>query len=496
MAVAGLPASLGALFAGACRQRGPADFLVDEAHRYTGMQALEASAVAAGALARAGIGPGDRVAFLTRTSARHALAWFACIRLGAVPVNMHVLDTDQRLGRAFAWLEATALVGDAEFAARAESLAPARTLSLDALFDGAPATDLDTPRWDDDGAIILSSGSTGEPKGAVHGHAGLVFSSLNGAAIYGRLTARDAVIVALGNSFAGWNNTVLPFIAAGALLVFRQKFQADDFLATLAAERITVAPLVPTAWRMVLAAGPEKHDLSSLRAAFFSGEPGQTRDIQALARRICPNVMSAYLSTEGACAAGIVADERDFLGAGKPDCAGRPVPGATLRIVAADGSVNDVLPPGTVGEICLQGPSTALRYWRDEALSTKRFVQGLWRSGDLGEVDDEGLLFIRGRVDNLINSGGIKVHAEEVEAALLRHADVRQVAVVGVADAQWGQRIEAHVVAAPGLTAEALLAWCRADGALPALKLPKVVHLVATLPTGPTGKLYRRGLRT
>ena len=67
--------------------------------------------------------------------------------------------------------------------------------------------------------------------------------------------------------------------------------------------------------------------------------------------------------------------------------------------------------------------------------------------------------------------------------------------MVGIADPQWGQRIEAHVVAAPDLTAEALLAWCRADGALPAMKLPKAVHLVAALPTGPTGKLYRRGLR-
>lgn len=115
----------------------------------------------------------------------------------------------------------------------------------------------------------------------------------------------------------------------------------------------------------------------------------------------------------------------------------------------------------------------------------------------MGYVDADGDLFVLGRTDNVINTGGMKVHGEEVERALLRHPAVAQAAVVGVADERWGQRIEAHVILKAGHTAtpEALATFCKLEGGLASFKAPKVFHLVDRLPTGPTGKLYRRALR-
>lgn len=219
------------------------------------------------------------------------------------------------------------------------------------------------------------------------------------------------------------------------------------------------------------------------------------RDLEQIVAATGARVASLYLSSEGGCGCGVLATNADLMGRGKFASSGKPVIGADLRIVAPEGGIDAILPAGEVGEIVLSGPSLAVGYWKDGPQTQARFVAGWWRSGDMGFVDAEGDLFITGRTDNLINSGGIKVHAEEIERALLGHPQVVQAAVVGQPDAQWGQRIEAFVVLrGDGTAPDALEAHCRAAG-LAGFKLPKAFHRVDGLPTGPTGKLYRRALR-
>jgi fatty-acyl-CoA synthase len=123
-------------------------------------------------------------------------------------------------------------------------------------------------------------------------------------------------------------------------------------------------------------------------------------------------------------------------------------------------------------------------------------VDGWWRSGDLGLRGTDGAIRLKGRLDNMINTGGVKVHAEEIEAALLRHPAVGQAAVVGVPDETWGRRIEAFVVLADTTlgSPEEILEDCRARGEIAGPKLPKRIHVVDALPRSPTGKLYRAGL--
>jgi len=175
---------------------------------------------------------------------------------------------------------------------------------------------------------------------------------------------------------------------------------------------------------------------------------------------------------------------------------GRPVLGVDLRILAPAGGFDDEAPPGETGEIVISGPSLSIGYWKDPELTRQKFRDGWWRSGDLGRLDDDNYLWVSGRIDNVINSGGIKVSGEEIEHALLVHPAIAQCAVVGQPDAKLGQRIEAYVVArGTPPDGDELGRFLREQRHLAGFKIPKAFHRLDALPTGPTGKLFRRALR-
>lgn len=301
------------------------------------------------------------------------------------------------------------------------------------------------------------------------------------------------VLICIGTSFGGWCNVVIPFVGLAARLVFQRRFEPQVFLQTLANERITIAPLVPTMWRMVLEARPEQFDLSELRLAFLSGEIATHSDIEAIRQRITKSIRTAYLSTEGACGCGVVSDEDQFLDPSRLP-AGLPVEGAAVRIVAAN-NLEDDLPQGQTGEIIVSSSSLASGYWKDRSRTADRFREGWWRSGDTGYRTKEGRVVFTGRIDNVINSGGVKIQAEDIEAELMRHPAVRQAAVVGVPDAKWGQRAEAFVIVSDrSINSKVLETWAQTHGTIAAVRFLKAVHVVDLLPTGPTGKLFRSAL--
>lgn len=500
--------TLGGMLAAACALRGERPFLVDETWSLDGPGTLEETGRLAGALQALGVAPGSHVCFLARPSVTHTLAWFAAVRCGAVATSLHLMETQDRLAEAVGWLEADLLLCDGEFAALAHQIADAagrgtKVLVLDAVpGDGSealldrrtdPLAPLDQGAPDDPVAVILSSGSTGRPKGIVHSHRTVLASCAAGPQVYPGVNDDDSVLVVIGTSFGGWANVVPPFVASGCRLVFRRRFDPTGFLEVLATERITIAPLVPTMWRMVLAARTGAEDLSALRLAFMSGEPPERTLLQSVQSAFAPRVVASYLSTEGACGCGIGTDTDDLPEGERPE--GRPIDSAKVRIVSAEGSSEADLEPGEVGEILLSGPSLATRYWKDDGLTAKRLQGGWWRTGDTGYLTEDGRLGVVGRTDHLINSGGIKVQAEEIEAALMRHPAVRQAAVAGVADPLWGTRIEAWIVPVEEpVGEEEILGWCRDNALLPGPKLPKRIHFTEALPTGPTGKLYRRAL--
>jgi acyl-coenzyme A synthetase/AMP-(fatty) acid ligase len=505
--------TLSDLFIRSAQWRGQDELFVDETDRIAGVDALDSALKLAQGFADHGAAAGEVIAYLCRSSARHAAAWFAAPLSGRIACSLHVRETPQRLGQALAWLDAKILVHDEDLetdaiAAVMASGRPIRRISLGArggadadygdivataaLFDVAA----NRPQSNDVAAIVFSSGTTGRPKGIVHSQKTLLEAAKGGQVVMGPITPDSATLLYMQPSFAAWPIIVLPFVAAKAKVCFGKTFTPAAFLESCQRERITKAPLVPTMWRMVFEADPENYDLSALTLVSISGEAPAPSDVRQLYDRICRNICCVYLSGEAFTASGVMANTRDLMERGKIGSSGRPAVGGDVRILAPGGGFDDEVADGETGEIAISGPSLAIGYWKDPELTREKFRDGWWRSGDLGRLDQDRYLWVSGRIDNVINTGGIKVSGEEIEHALLSHPAVAQCAVVGQPDAVTGQRIEAYLVArgAPPDTDE-ISQFLRRERHLAGFKVPKAFHWIDAMPTGPTGKLFRRALR-
>ncbi len=479
----------------ACAEKASAPFIADESQSLTGTDLWQNIGTVAVHLNELGLTKGDVVAFYCGSSVPHAVTFFACLVSGIIPCCLHVRETPERNRKNIEFIKAKKIFADLELVEEAQALIDANNvvvLSNDvAVSEVIPNADLEP---DDPALILISSGTTGVPKCILHSQATLAATAEYGPFSYDCWDHDDSTIVIMAPSFAAWIHTVLPFIFIKGRVLFGAGFDPVNFLSTLESEKITLAPLVPTVWRMVMAAEPEQYDLSHLKSAFYSGEPGSESLVEDLRTKICANVMTSYLASEGGCASGVIAGSDILSVEGQAASTGKPVKDANIRIINPEGSFEDELPAGEIGEIALNSASIAAGYFGDPDMSQDKFSNGWWRSGDLGLIDQNGLLYVKGRLDNRINTGGIKVYAEEVEAALLKHPAVQLAAVVGVDDEKWGQRIEAHLVASEAVDESELVNFCLDQELLPKTHVPKAIHFHDALPTGPTGKLYRRGL--
>jgi acyl-CoA synthetase (AMP-forming)/AMP-acid ligase II len=504
--------TLSDLFIRSAQWRGRDELFVDDEVRITGTQALDQALRLAQGFADNGAAPGAVIAYLCRSSSRHAVAWFAAPLTGRIACSLHVRETPERLGQALAWLDAKVLVHDDDLDALAIAAVAASGHTIRRISVGAcsAAADYDAivantepfgvaahrPQPDDIAAIVFSSGTTGRPKGIMHSQKTLLEAAKGGQVVMGPITPDSATLLYMQPSFAAWPIIVLPFVAGKAKVCFGKIFTPAAFLESCQRERITLAPLVPTMWRMVFEAGPENYDLSSLTLVSISGEAPAPSDITQLYDRFCKNICCVYLSGEAFTASGVMANTRDLMERGKIGSSGRPVVGGDVKILSPGGGFDDEAADGETGEIAISGPSLAIGYWKDPDLTRQKFRDGWWRSGDLGRLDADNFLWVSGRIDNVINTGGIKVSGEEIEHALLAHPCIAQCAVVGQPDHQLGQRIEAFMVArGPPPASGELDVFLRQQRHLAGFKIPKAFHFIEALPTGPTGKLFRRALR-
>ena len=505
--------TLSDLFIRSAAWRGRDELFVDDVDRMTGTAALEQALRIAKGFAGNGAAPGGVIAYLCRSSARHAVAWFAAPLSGRIACNLHVRETPERLGQALDWLDAKILVHDEDLETEATAAVAAsgraiRRISLgvrgsadadysDIVATAAPFDVAATrPNPSDVATIVFSSGTTGRPKGIVHSQKTLLEAAKGGQVVMGPITPDSATLLYMQPSFAAWPIIVLPYVAGKAKVCFGKLFTPAAFLESCQRERVTLAPLVPTMWRMVFEAGPENYDLSALTLVSISGEAPAPSDVRQLYDKFCKNICCVYLSGEAFTASGVMANTVDLIERGKIGSSGRPVVGCDVRILLPGGSFDDEALNGETGEIAISGPSLAIGYWKDPELTREKFRGGWWRSGDLGRLDADNYLWVSGRIDNVINSGGIKVSGEEIEHALLSHPSVAQCAVVGQPDQRLGQRIEAYLVArgTPPTTGEISL-FLRHQRHLAGYKIPKAFHWIDAMPTGPTGKLFRRALR-
>ena len=517
----GLPLTIPNAFARAARWFGDGEAVVDSTTRLTYTELDVLSRRAAALFAALGAEPGEPLALLCPPSAIYLVAWLGAVRLGALPMALHTRESASTLAAVCRKMGPSLFVYDASLEGLAAGITagypqlracveavsavpPKRSGAFTAAAripaDLAGATSdppLARPAEDDPAVIVLSSGTTSAPKGVVHSQRGFIENARTNLYLYQGLSPRDRSLVPLSTAFIGCYNGWFPFLHAGACTIFMEHFDLGDLVRRVTAERATHVFLTPTLWRRLLNADEPGADFGSVRLIGFAAEPMDAPTLKRLRDKISPNAVQMYGSTEiGAAATCITADE--MIGE-RLVSVGRPLLNGDLRVVVPGGGPGDEVASGETGEILVSSPSLAVGIWRDPAATTLSFVadgdRRWWRSRDLGRLDAGGYLYLEGRRDDMIISGGINIMPARVEEVLLAHRGVAECAVVGVPDPEWGEQVQAFVVRGdPALDAATLDRHIRASELSP-YQRPRAYTFVAELPRTSTNKVLRRALR-
>jgi acyl-CoA synthetase (AMP-forming)/AMP-acid ligase II len=469
------------------------DALVEGATVLTHRQVAERAQAVAGRLVARGVRPGDRVALALPNGWRYAVAYGGAQLAGAIAVMVNTRFAPGEIEHVLVDSGASVVVVDGEMAARVPEVCP--HWDVDELTASGPAAgELPglTAASGDVANILYTAGTTGHPKGAMQTHGNLVFNAGTVASVFGAGPDDRTLIVAPMFHATGIASQLVGFGAHGAARVMQPRFSAADMLAAFVEHRITFFAGV-TAMIKLMLDDPDvgRADLGALRTVCFGGAPVAEAFLREAVERL-PGVEFANVwgLTEGTsivtCALG-----REWLD--RPWSVGRPVPAVEVA-VAAGGQLAE-RGPDVVGELWVRGPVVTAGYWNRPAATTETFVPGGWlRTGDVGRVDAEGYVQVMDRIKDMIIRGGENVYSLEVENVLAQHPAVAEVAVVGVPDPLFGERVRAVAVlwAGASLPLAALREWAAAR--LADYKLPAELVIVDELPRNPSGKVVKRRL--
>jgi fatty-acyl-CoA synthase len=471
-------------------------------HRVTYRQLDAMANRLAHALRGLGVRRGDRVATLAQNRLDYPAIYFAVAKLGAihVPVNFRYRSGEVRY--ALAQSESRVLFHAEELAgvveeARGDLPALRHVISLDRdgpdlmarASDGEPDPE---PALDerDPHVMLYTSGTTGDPKGALLSHRAYLLQAAQSQGATG--LAEDDIGLCMFPMFhmGGWAMP-LGYWVNGACVVLMEKAEPAEILRTVARERVTYLYLIPTLYNAVLALPEfERTDLSSLRALGSGTSVMTEAQVRTIIERFRnPNLSIAYGQTE----AGPVATLRPRDVQRKPTSVGRPAPNVDVRVVDAED--RDV-PVGQTGEIVCRSEFNMLGYWRMPEATAQAFRGGWLHTGDLAAFDEDGFLHIAGRVKEMIKCGGENVFPAEVERCLAEHPAIAEAAVFGVPDPHWGEVVVAAVVRRAGaaLVEGDVIEHVRAR--LAGYKKPRFVRFLDALPrTASTRQVQKTLLR-
>lgn len=468
-----------------------------------------------------GVGAGDRVALWLGNRGAMLEAVFATARLGAIvlPINARLTAAEV----AFQLDDATprVLLVEQPWRSRADEAGalmktePPRLLDVgndtareqsgndsdpyeEGLAAHTPSSTLHPVRPDDPMILMYTSGTTGEPKGALLPHRKALYNSRN-AEEYFAIESSDRVLVAapLFHSL-GLLILALPATFKGAGLILQQGFSAARVWTAIESESVTYFGGVPTLYQRLLEALESGEPLSTppscLRFAFSAGAAAAPEMIQAFHEHGLL-IRQGYGQTETSILTCL--DARYALE--KAGSVGRPVRHAELRLVDPETIEREVgvwrdVAPGQVGEIVVRGPITMLGYWQRPAATAETLREGWVRTGDLATRDEEFDLTLVGRSREMYISGGENVYPAEVEATLIAHPEIDDAAVVAVPDPEWGEAGRAHIVLTKQATIEPalLLEWLKTR--LARFKQPREIILETKLPRTASGKVQKHRL--
>jgi fatty-acyl-CoA synthase len=465
----------------------------------------------AGAYRNLDLKKGDRVVLLWRgPDLDHLTAYCAATKMGVIPSSLNFRSTGKLLADQCGLITPKVLVYDKTMKELVDSIMENKPrgveicMSVEELNELASKQPAEEPPEvigeEEVAAIYFTSGTTGLPKPIVHTNRGHWFSAI-GQIMTWDYAPETVYVQTLHTSFIGWANLVLGLIRVGGKLVFMRHFDPKKYLEICQKEKATFLFLVPTMWRMLLQEDIEKFDLSAVKEAAFAAEPMAPATIEEIKRRTgAKKIVYLWGATESGSHYGcfFISSTTKPSVEENPMSVGKPLWGCEVNIIKPDGSPEEELPPGEVGELIVRGPSIALEVWGDPEKTKKTFRgPGKYKwfyTGDSAFIDEYGCIRIQGRTDFTFKSGGMKIHPELVERTLKRHPGIAEITIIPIADKVWGSLGKGIVVPKKGvkLTAEELDKWSSEQDDLPRYMRPRYWQFVDSIPTTASGKTDRR----
>ena len=465
----------------------------------------------ANALLKLGLQPGERLAILAKNSHRYLEAFFAATKLGLVAVKPNYRYSLKELDYILNDCQAAGLVFDAEFGDLVADLSTTaaglrvfictdgkigQAREYEKLLAGSAAGEPPRDIQGDDLAIIqYTSGTTRQAKGAMMTHRGQILLANNGAIDLGRQT----MLIALPLFAAAATGRVMSNIYLGNTIVILGDFNPVRFMETLEQERISLTGLVPSMFYILMDKAPDvrRYDTSALQRIVYGGSPMTVSQLKIAMDLFtgCGFEGGYGLTETGPYGSRLWPEEhgvstpRELTRLGS---VGRMAINGSLKIIDEEGAE---LPPGQIGQIAIHCDSNMIGYWNKPEETAETLIDGWVMTGDMGELDEDGFVYIRDRAKDLIISGGFNIFPREIEDHLNTHPDVREAAVIGVPDEKWGETVLACVLLKDGrsLTEAACIDYCRQG--LAGFKKPRQVVFMADFPRSPVGKVQKYKLR-
>ena len=505
-------------------------FVIYEDERVSFDAWFRATSKLAAHLQSLGVNKGDRVALAMRNLPEWPVIFFAATSIGAICVPLNAWWTGHELAYGLADSGTKILICDAE---RLERVAPhiAELTGLENILVSRLQTQLPdnvhrledvigTPKNyatlqqvdlpdvaiepDDDATIFYTSGTTGNPKGALGTHRNLITNIFSGGYAAARSVLRRGD--ALPDPVPKVGLTVIPMfhvtacsaglmgsVAAGNTFVLMYKWDTVKAFEIIEREKVNSTGGVPTiAWQLLEHPDREKYDLSSLEAVAYGGAPSAPELVRKIKEVFGALPGNGWGMTETMATVTSHSSE-DYLN--RPTSAGPPVPVADLKIMDADGKIEMAV--GEVGELWARGPMIVKGYWNNPTATVETFIDGWVRTGDLARVDEEGFCYIVDRAKDMLIRGGENIYSSEVENVLYDHPAVTDAAIIGIPHRTLGEEPAAVVHLAPGASAtEAeLQQWVR--DRLAAFKVPvRIIFCEDTLPRNANGKILKKDLKS
>jgi fatty-acyl-CoA synthase len=464
------------------------------------------TAKVASALFAAGLRKGDRIAWIGKNSDLYFLLFFGAARAGIVMAPIGWRLSPAEWAYVLNDTGAKILFTGPGFDAAAQQLTG--KLEHDPLILGAAearARIAATPRAGFEGAgpddavlQLYTSGTTGNPKGAVLSNRNLFALRRNSSDLdipYTKWDDDEAVLVAMPCAHIGGTGLGIMALGAGLPGIILAEFNPEGVFDAVEHHGVTRFFIVPAALQMLLL-HPRcaETDFSRLKYILYGAAPIPLELLRQCIKMFGAQFIQAYGMTE---TTGTICmlppEDHDPEGNARMRSAGKPLPGVEIRILGDEGQE---LPVGEVGEVVTRSSNNMLEYWNlPEATAKTMTADGWIHTGDAGYLDADGYLYIHDRMKDMIISGGENVYPAEVESAIFGHPAVQEVAVIGIPDAKWGETVKAVVVPKPGMSVDEgdIIAWARER--IAAFKAPRSVDVIEALPRNASGKILRKDLR-